>query len=98
MFIAGMCVLAATSLAAIVLLLRHPRLWLLSLGVLATAAGLVLYLPIRTAFDANGDEFGFGIFIEFLTIAAFVGLLHLGLFLILVGSAIEEANHKGRGL
>jgi hypothetical protein len=97
-FYAGMCGLGVTSLVALAALCRYPRLWLSSLGVLATAAGIVFYIPVRTvfhtpsSFDPVGDPFG--IFAECLVVATYVGLLHLGLFLVLIGSVVEERKRR----
>lgn len=96
-YVAGMCALGVTSLVALALLCRYPRLWLMSLGVLATAASIVLYLPVRAVFHApSGLGDGFGIIAESLLFASLVGPVHLGLFLILVGLVMEEAKQRVR--
>jgi hypothetical protein len=82
-----------TSLVTLVVLCRYPRLWWVGLGPLATAAFVVLYLPVRGAFhrpssfDSQGDAIGLAA--EFLMVAGLVGLLHHGLFLVLLVAAIE---------
>jgi hypothetical protein len=95
-----LCVLAVTSLGAVATLVCHPRLWLRCIGVLATPAFIGLYPFVRVAlykpssFDANAD--GIGLLIEFVYVAAFAGIFHLGFFLILVGSVIEERKRSPR--
>jgi hypothetical protein len=81
-----MCVmLGANSLVAVVMLWRYPRLWGPCIGVLATAAGIVLFLPIRLAFHVPSSEFdGFDIAAEFMLIAGILGLIHIGSVFILV--------------
>jgi hypothetical protein len=82
-----------TSIVTLVVLCRYPRLWWVGMGPLATAAFIVLYLPVRVAFhepssfDSQGDAFGLAA--EFLMVAGLVGLLHLLLFLVLLVAAIE---------
>ena len=94
MIIVVICVLTVSSAVAVVALCRYPRLWLWSFGVLATATVIVL-LPwiLGTQFKPSGSEdyaFNFGFFFVCLYSAAYVGVFHLGFFLILIGSLIEE--------
>jgi hypothetical protein len=91
--VAGIVLLGVTSLIALVALCRYPRLWLRSLGVLATAAGIVFYLPIRVAFLARSslDPFdAIEFFAEILGVVTFLGLLHLALFGVLMRSVVES--------
>jgi hypothetical protein len=89
-----LCWFGGASLYALGVLACRPRLWLLSLAVLATSAALVLYLPVRghlhtpSSMDANAD--GIGIFLEFVAVVVFVGPFHLGFLLMLVGWHIQE--------
>jgi hypothetical protein len=97
-FVAGMCLLGVSSLVALAALWRYPRLWLTSLCVLGTAAGIMLYLPVREAFHRPSATEpavdGFGIFAEFLIVGGWLGIFHLGLFLILIGLLVEEAKRR----
>ena len=68
--------------------------------MLATAAFIGLYPFVRVAlytpssFDANAD--GIGLLMEFVLVAAFIGIIHLGFVLILIGSVIEERKRLTR--
>ena len=94
--VAGMCFLAFTLLFTLCAFASNPRQWLLCLGVLATAAGIILYVPVRIAlsdpssYDPSWD--GYAILGELLVVAGVVGPLHAGLFLILIGRVMEEAK------
>src|SRR6516164_9374005 len=58
----------------------HPRLGWASLGILATAVGMVFYWPIRTAFPSPQSDFdGFGILAEYIVVGEFLLVLHAGL-------------------
>jgi hypothetical protein len=83
------CVFGPTSLVAILAWWWNPRLRWASIGVLASGAGIVLFLPIRTAFHTpSGAGFdGFGghgcldgmeIWAEFLIVGGYLCVVHLG--------------------
>ena len=76
--LAGM--LAPTTTIALVALWRHPHLWRLSFGILATTAGILFYLPVRLTFfrAAGSDGFdGFGFFAEFIVLGGVLGTWNL---------------------
>jgi hypothetical protein len=93
--IALLCaILAPTSLIAVAAWFRYPRVWWMSLCALATAAGIVLYLPIRTAFDPPGEIFGFLIVFEFLIFGSLLGVVHMASILAIVLLVVGEINEE----
>jgi hypothetical protein len=83
------CYLAATSVFAVAVLFRCPRLWALGLAVLTAAAILILFPFVWAFLHKPSSEFdGFLEFAYFLPILFVLGSIHLGLVLILLGSAI----------
>lgn len=93
-------VLGPTVAIALYALWRQPQLWWASVGVLATGAVILLFLPVRSAlhkpsgYDPVGD--GFGIAIEFFAVLLTVGSLHLVFFGVLVGFAIVAELKRGK--
>jgi hypothetical protein len=86
MLLAGL--LAPTCLIALVAWWFNPRLWWESIGVLVTGAGIVLYLPIRAAFDPQ--SVGFWLFAEFVVIGSCLGVMHLALLGVITLLSIEK--------
>ena len=86
-----MCAFGPSSLIAIVTWWRQPRLRWACLGILTTAAGVVLYLPIRFGLHTPTNEFdGFGIWFEFLVFGGFAVVVHLGLLFAISLLSIEK--------
>ena len=71
--------LALTSLMAVVMWWRYPRLWPPCIGVLLTAACIAVYLPIRIA---SGELDGF--IFEVIMFGGVLGVVHFGSVLIIV--------------
>ena len=83
-------VLGPTSFLAIVAWWCEPRECWASIGMLVTAAGIVLYLPIRVAIrPPSGEMEGWGLLLEFLFIGGFLWVVHLG-FLLAIGLLLTE--------
>ncbi|HBI45422.1 MAG TPA: hypothetical protein DDY78_21600 [Planctomycetales bacterium] len=83
------------ALFAGVVLLRQSRLWLLCVLVITTATvmiGLPLYFALfpRDAWD------GFLVVGLFFAVTMYIGPLHLGFTLMLIGSIIEERKHDAK--
>jgi putative flippase GtrA len=84
------CYLAVTSLFAVGVLFRYPRLWALCLAVLTAAAILILFPFVWGFLHEPSSEFdGFLEFAYFLPILFVLGPIHLGLVLIVLGSVIK---------
>lgn len=66
------CIFAPSSLVGVVIWWRVPQLWWAAAGMLTTAFGIVLYLPVRSALRLEGDG------LEFFVIGGFLGIVHLG--------------------
>jgi hypothetical protein len=90
------CMFGPSSLIAIVMWWREPRLWWACLGILATATGVVLYLPVRVAFYTPSSEFdGLGIFAEFMVFSGLAAVVHLGL-LLAIQFAVDGGDHRAK--
>ena len=86
------CIIGAGACAffAIVVLFRHPWLWLRSTGVLATSTLLLAGGPVLWA--TSRDDFFGGLSCDYLAVFLVVGPWHLGFLLILIGSEIQECQ------
>jgi hypothetical protein len=102
------CVFGPTSLVAILAWWLNPRLRWTSIVVLASGAGIVVFLPIRTVFytpsSLGFDGFGGGgldgmaIFAEFLLLGGFLGLVHLGALFVIIMLGIEKLIERWKAM
>ena len=86
-------VLAPTTTIALIALWRHSHLWRWSLGVLATGAGICLYLPVRLALFKPPVSDGFAvfeIFAEFIVLGSVLGLWNLIISISIVVFIVED--------
>ncbi len=87
------CVLGPTSLTAIVAAWRYPQLGWASVGILATAAGIVFFRPIFFAFHTSR---GWEILVPYFVLGGILGVVHLGFFGYMVLMLIEKAIERWR--
>lgn len=96
----GICsFFGATSFVAVMMTCRYRQLWLPTLGVGITAAGILLYFPIWTILlPALGLEpvDGFALIAGFMALTLILGSLHLCFFVPIVAALVDPKRAEAR--